>query len=192
MTDNQLIKKIKNGCSDSFNELISRHSNIFYKTCNKYVSALFRLGIQKEDLYDNKNVIFYDCVNSFNKRKNIKFSTWLCNNTRFYCLNLINSRKRIIHFENDGFQKIIENKPCEEKTKTEEDFTYAMFILDSLKDKRIKKIFQLRYLDSERKNKWSKVASKLNVSVQTAINLHSKGIELLNKKFSSFEHPDTL
>lgn len=192
MTDNQLIKKIKKGCSGSFNELISRHSNIFYKTCNKYTPALFRLGIPKEDIYENKNVMFYDCVISFEEKRNIKFSTWLCNNTRFFCLNLINSRKKIINFDNNDYEKVIENIPCEQANKHHEDFTYAMFVLDSLKDKRIKKIFQLRYLESERKNKWNKVAKKLNISVQTAINLHSKGIELLNKKFLSKEHSDTI
>lgn len=192
MTDNQLIRKTKGGCSESFNELINRHSNIFYKTCNKYISVLSNAGIQKQDVYDNKNIIFFDCIRSFDHKRRIKFSTWLCNNTRFFCLNLINSRKKLFNFDNEDYKKISENTIHETNSENEENLAYAMFILDSLKDKRIKKIFQLRYLDSERKIKWSAVAKNLNVSVQTAINLHSKGIELLHKKFLSREYCDTI
>mgnify|MGYP003332642796 CR=1 FL=1 len=140
MTDNQLIRKTKDGCSESFNELINRHSNIFYKTCNKYISVLSNAGIQKEDIYDNKNIIFFDCIRSFDPKRRIKFSTWLCNNTRFFCLNLINSRKKLFNFDNEDYKKISENTIHETNSENEENLAYAMFILDSLKDKRIKKI----------------------------------------------------
>ena len=60
-----------------------------------------------------------------------------------------------------------------------------MNILSQVKDKRIKKIFELRYFSGEAKLTWNKISDSLGISIQTAINLHERGRKILRKKVSS-------
>jgi DNA-directed RNA polymerase specialized sigma subunit len=63
---------------------------------------------------------------------------------------------------------------------------YTINLLDQMKDVRIKKIFMLRYFtESKQKNTWQKIGEKMDVSTQTAINLHEKGRKMLATKFKS-------
>jgi len=81
----------------------------------------------------------------------------------------------------------------ENKFKNDKEFVFK--ILKQLKDKRISKVFKLRYFDEDIKNKkatWSTIATKIRTSTQTAINLHQKGINILNKKIRSEEYQDNI
>jgi len=190
VSDTDLVSSVNlNGCSGCFCKLIELHSNLFYKICNKYVFALGVCGISRDDVLDNRNFVFFDTIKTFDPSRKIKFSTWLANKARFFCLNLLNSRKRMVNFSNEDIKKAIENKSFStfDNDKTKEEISYVMFLLDNLKDKRIKQIFQLRYLEGSRKVKWKKIAMKMNISVQTAINLHSRGVQALSKKLKSKE-----
>ena len=63
---------------------------------------------------------------------------------------------------------------------------YISNIIKSCSDKRVKKIFKLRYLSaSNKKMAWNKIAQKLNISTQTAINIHNKTVKLLKNKIQS-------
>ena len=195
MTDLDLVKSVKeNGCSGCFCRLIELHSNLFYKICGKYIYTLTVCGIQKEDVYDNKNFVFLDSIKTFDPSRNIKFSTWLANKSRFYCLNLISSRKRTVSFSNDEIKNAIENRASVNSGSDDykNDFIYAIFLLDSMKDKRIKQVFQLRYLEDSRKTKWKNIAFKMKISVQTAINLHLRGVRVLSGKIKSKEVYDKI
>ena len=80
----------------------------------------------------------------------------------------------------------------DEDRKSKEDFSYVMFLLGNLKDKRIKQIFQLRYLEGSKRIKWKNIASKMSISVQTAINLHSRGVKVISNKIKSKEVCDSI
>lgn len=195
MLDLKLIKSVKNeGCSGCFCKLLELHSNLFYKICNRYIHALSSYGVPRGDVYENKNFVFLDSITTFDPSRGVKFTTWLANKTRFYCLNLINSRKRTINFSNDDIRKAIENRSFFQKDDKEvkENFDYVMFLLDNLKDKRVKQIFSIRYLEGSKKIRWKNIASSMNISVQTAINLHSKGIRVLSGKMNSKEIYDSV
>ena len=58
---------------------------------------------------------------------------------------------------------------------------YIFNLLSQLKDKRIKKVFELRYLGGDGKESWSKIGEDMGVSTQTAINLHDRGTKVLRK-----------
>lgn len=195
MLDADLVLSVKNnGCSGCFCKLTSMHSGLFYKMCSRYVQAIKSCGISREDVLDNRNFVFLDSIYTFNPSLGVKFSTWLANKTRFYCLNLISSRKRIVNFSNDQIKDIIEKKAfyqLEDKKKTE-DISYVMFLLDGLKDKRIKQVFKLRYLEGSRNMRWRNIADTLLISVQTAINLHSRGVKILSGKINSREIFDSV
>tara|TARA_Y100000593_G_C4255304_1_gene309325 strand:+ start:689 stop:967 length:279 start_codon:yes stop_codon:yes gene_type:complete len=83
------------------------------------------------------------------------------------------------------------------KEKTEDDknnnlFEFTNNILRQLKDDRIEKIFLMRYSATDKKPSWSSVAKKLDISTQTAINLHNRGIQILRKKISSEKFIDLI
>ena len=86
----------------------------------------------------------------------------------------------------------IDKKTCDEQPA--ENFNdlreFTGNILNQLRDKRIKKVFQLRYFSDSKKTTWNNIAKNLNISIQTAINLHDKGVAVLNKKISSKEFRD--
>ena len=71
-------------------------------------------------------------------------------------------------------------------------FEFTDNILAQLKDKRIKKIFSMRYSHSHKKPSWCVIADKMKVSTQTAINLHNRGIRVLRKKITSEKFLDSI
>jgi DNA-directed RNA polymerase specialized sigma subunit len=62
---------------------------------------------------------------------------------------------------------------------------YIFEILNSLQDQRIHKIYNLRYFSNKKNMPWKKIGKKLNISTQTAINLHNKAMVLLKNKLNS-------
>ncbi|MEC7193161.1 MAG: hypothetical protein VXW13_06680, partial [SAR324 cluster bacterium] len=44
---------------------------------------------------------------------------------------------------------------------------------------------ELRYFSNEGKVTWSKISKQMNISIQTAINLHERGRLILSKKIKS-------
>ena len=184
-TDTQLTNKLKrDGCNESFVELSRRYENVFYKICQKYRFALKNVGIQPEDVYEEKDTVLLKCALTFDPSRKTKFSTWLGNYAKFTCLNFINSKKYIFNTETEDLQKHIEESIY---APTVEDYSEEAQIilkkLKQLKDKRIEKIFKMRYFYSDKKRStWKSISEEIQVSIQTAINLHKKGIKTLRNQ----------
>lgn len=188
-TDKQLISSIKRKYdNDSFNEVCRRYENVFYKICQRYSSALSTSGINLKDIFDEKNYIIYHCILSFKSKKNTKLSTWIGNYARYLCLNSINARKCLLPSDNEEVSKFIEDSQIknnfDHKSQHLEQYNYVFNILSQLNDNRITEIFKHRYCD-DRKMIWSKVAKKMNLSTQTVVNLHNKGLKLIQSKLNS-------
>ena len=58
-------------------------------------------------------------------------------------------------------------------------------LLEQIKDQRIYEIFNMRYFQDPSSQTWTKIAKKLNMSTQNAINLHNKGVQILKNKLTS-------
>ena len=188
-TDIELVRSIKkNADNESFNEICKRYENIFYKICQKYSSSLSSVGINVKDIFDEKNYIIYHCILSYKQKKNAKLSTWIGNYARYLCLNSINSRKFIIPSNNDEVSKFLEESQVKSEYLNHADYTeqyqYIFNILEQLKDDRITNIFKHRYC-GDKKMIWSQVAKKMNLSTQTVVNLHDKGLKLVKSKLNS-------
>ena len=50
----------------------------------------------------------------------------------------------------------------------------------------------MRYSRQEKKPSWCVIAKDLNISTQTAINLHNRGIKILRKKIKSEKFLDNV
>lgn len=189
-TDQALVRLVKSkGDNDAFKEICSRYENVFYKICQKYAPTLTISGVNPQDIFDEKDYIVFHCVKTYKGSKNTKLSTWIGNYARYLCLNTINSRKFILPTATEELHRRIEE--TQQVTNffqegfAKEDFKYVSNILEQLKDQRIRDIIYLRYFADNKKMIWTKIARKMNISTQTAINLHNKGLDLLRNKLKS-------
>jgi len=187
ISDLELLKKINEEiCDDCFCELVRRHENLFYKICHGYMSALNKAGMSSEDILSDKFYVFYNSTSSFDASKNVKFSTWLANQTRFHCLNKISSTKNKFFIDNEEISPIIDSEISMEayrKKPVKVNLDNILTAFSDLSDKRVSYVFKRKY--SDYKVKWKKIAEELGVTTQTVLNLHKKGINLLKRKIKN-------
>jgi RNA polymerase sigma factor (sigma-70 family) len=192
-TDEELIKKIKiSNDENCLKQLIERHSPLCNNIYTKYSSALACSGIYLDDVKNEKDYIVYKSAISFDPDKKSKFSTWLYNQVRYQCLNLLNSNSKYISMEEKDIIYHMDKNAMKNEIKSAEVKEYIFDILDSLKDKRISKIYNLRYFHGKKYMPWKKIGQRLKISTQTAINLHDKAINLLKIKFNSKNNFDKI
>lgn len=188
-SDKSLILLVKKKSDENaFLEICRRYENLFYKVCQKYSTALSNSGVNTQDIFDEKTFIIYHCILTFNSDKKTKLSTWIGNYARYLCLNAINSRKFILPTIDEETSLKIEDLQTSQsylsQTNSPDDYNYILNIINQLKDQRVNEIFKFRYFN-DKKMIWSKIAKEMNISAQTAINLHNKGIKMLRKKMKS-------
>ena len=77
MQDNiDLIRSIKNGDEDKFNELLVKHHNMIYKIINIFSLKVGDYYIDTSDLYQEASIALYRAIFTFEEDKNVKFSTY--------------------------------------------------------------------------------------------------------------------
>ena len=192
LSDNHLVQRIKvKNCEKSLIELSSRHSGLYFKILKKYSKSFFANNIDINEAASDKNLIIWNSVKSFSIDKNVKFSTWLANQTKYHCLNTLNKKNkdRLVTTGDDILDFLNEE---ESPSSPDPLFEFIENILGQLKDKRIKLIFSMRYSREEKKPSWCVVAEKLEISTQTAINLHNRSIKILRKKIKSEKSLDNV
>lgn len=195
MTDLDLIKKIKdNRDNESLKCLIDRHSGIFCEIVKRYQHFISKNGYDPKDIFEEKHLIVYQSALSYNDEKKIKFSTWLGNQARYHCLNFMNKNNHYYPTDNLFLQNLIENSQLPPKeNEYKENCSYYLNVLKSLKDKRVYKIFKMRFYSSNKKDRsWNAIAKKLKISTQTAINIYNKNIKFLQLKSNKDTFNDTI
>jgi RNA polymerase sigma factor (sigma-70 family) len=186
LDDTILVKNIQEkNDEESLKMLINKHSALCNSLYKKYSNPMITSGVHLQDVIDQKDYIVYKSAMSFDPCKNSKFSTWLYNQVRYQCLNCMNENSHYLTLETDKLNYLIEkHTPIQKEYKNIND--YIMNIIESCADKRVEKIFKMRYMNgTNKKTPWNKIAKKLKISTQTAINIHNKAIKLLKTKVES-------
>ena len=186
-SDLTLIDKIKSENDDqSLMELIDRHSGIYHTMVNQYLSSP-RYSIDKRQAVNEKDYVIYNSAVSFDPDKKTKFSTYLANQAKWKCLNILNKKKR----ENEySLEEIYFNcEPSDEsfikQINKEEAFSLFQNLLNEEKDPRIKKIIDLRYnVDNNKLTPWRKISESLDMSTQGCINIHHRFINKVKKELN--------
>lgn len=194
--DSELIKKVKNDAdSSALLELEARHSGICHQMVKKYYNSFLSVGLSPEEITSDKLLIIYKSALNFDFNKNVKFSTWVGNQMRYYCLNCINKKTvNTTNMDNENIKYHIEIKQKNDLTNNDlikENADLILTLITKLKDKRIYSIFKMRYF-SDKKVSWNKIAKKINLSTQTVINLHNKAIKILKNKLTSINNSDII
>lgn len=185
MRDEELINSIQNDNDVNFclQELINRHSGIFYDMVNRFVPANSPV-CNREDLFSERDLHIYMSALKYDPSKGAKFSTFLGDQTKWLCLNTFNKEKK----------RNIDHKTIEEINKVnnlEDDdkidihlLNEIFFIIDRHPDSRVAKVFKMRYKDGDNHKllPWRLIAPHVSMSIQGCINLHESVILDIKKK----------
>ena len=181
LEDLQLVDNIKKDTKteDCLQELIGRHTGIYLDIVNKY--TLNGNTTNRLDLIDEKDYNIYQAALKYEGDRGTKFPTFLGNETKWICLNKFNKRKKDPQLSIDDVRESDILHPKKEKIKKEdlEVFSEAIKLSKTHKDKRVEKIFEMRYITGE-KNKvmpWKKISEELDMSIQGCINIHNSVVE---------------
>jgi DNA-directed RNA polymerase sigma subunit (sigma70/sigma32) len=195
LDDSRLILNIKNeSCNDSLKELIQRHSAICFSIGKKFSNTS---GIDLNELTDNRDWIIYSAALSFDDSKGSKFSTWLANQVKYFCLNLRNKtmKHKCVDTDSETLSFLINqyHVPSHDRDNKKEIINTIIDFLDQVKDKNIKDSIYYRYLSNkDRILNYSEVGEILNVTPQTVLNWHNKFINLAKKKLTSISNVDMI
>lgn len=189
--DIDLINNIKENTEtrESLNLLVNRHSGIYLDMVNSYASPNSPFT-DYQDLIKDKEYRIYSAAIKYNENKGAKFSTYLGNETRWMCLNMYNKNKRKPTFHSDFLENMPEDEEASRNTDTISEsirkdlFNKVLSIISSHPDKRVEKIFTMRYVTGS-KNKvmpWKDIGSEINLSIQGCINIHNTVVKDLQEE----------
>lgn len=183
LDDLKLIDNVKlKNCSDSLVELVNRHSGVCFSIGKKYASVC---GLDLNDLNDNKYWIIFTALNSFDANKGSKFSTWLGNQVRFFCLNFKNKNQKFVPTEDKMLEYIMNIMGGHNNTNKKEIVDNVIDIFNQISDPNMKNAIYYRYFfNKERILNYSEIANILNVTPQTVLNWHNKFIKFAKKKLT--------
>jgi RNA polymerase sigma factor (sigma-70 family) len=190
--ESKLIEKAKLGDEDSLKKIIAAHSGICVDMYRKYTGPNIP-GYLALDIQSSKDYIIFNSVKTFDPSRGSKFSTWLANQTRYFCLNSINKSSKLVQVEEDSLLSLIERQNLEsdllEKNIQEEHANLLISeikeAMNGMKNKKIKTCIQKKYFPEDGKNKtYTEIAKEMNVTVQTVINWHNKFISFMKNKYN--------
>ena len=192
-SDNQLVQDVKDNKSSNtaIKELIRRHSGIFISIVSAHFEKanFLKFGLE---LIQEKDYYIYQAALKYNPSKKTKFSTFLGNEARWLCLNTYNKHKKhakIFNHKHNNLDFLMKtHAPDPQEELDIEGYEKILEIVMSHKDKRVGKIFNLRYVEGKQ-NKlmpWKDVAREMSLSIQGCIYIHNAAIsyvkQTLNKE----------
>lgn len=185
LKDGALIKNVINKqCNESLKELVNRHSGIIFNIGKKYCSSC---NLDISELNDNRYWIVFNAAKTFNDTKGSKFSTWLGNQVRFFCLNYKNKNSKLIPIENEHLEFFINNfSKNDEKVNQKEVINTIVDLFNQISDPNTKNAIYYRYFhNKERILNYSEIADILKVTPQTVLNWHNKFVDFAKKKLTN-------
>ncbi len=181
--DEHLIKKVLNDqCSDSLEKLIEKHGGMIFNIGKKYCVSC---NLDINELNDNKYWIIYNAIKSFNPSKGSKFSTWLGNQVRFFCLNYKNKYNKYSPTEDSILEFLINKSDKNINDNKKEIINNIIDLFHQITDMNTKNAIYYRYFyNKDRILNYSEIAEILKVTPQTVLNWHNKFIKLAKKKLT--------
>ena len=185
LSDSDLIENIKNAnnVDESLQELINRHSGIYLEMVNAFLRNCNNDSL-KDDIVSEKDLIIYNSALKYDSTKGTKFSTFLGNVAKWTCLNASNKNKKFLELtdQNFDFQTLKEEKETEKEDFKNQILNKFRKHLDIYPDKRVSKIFNMRYENVNKLTPWRKISKEMDLSIQGCINIHNSALKTIAKK----------
>jgi RNA polymerase sigma factor (sigma-70 family) len=185
INDEVLIKKIvDHQCDESLKQLVERHCGMIFNIGKKYCA---NCNLDLNELNDNKYWIIFNAAKSFNPKKGSKFSTWLGNQTRFFCLNYKNKNSKLVPIEDQHLEFFINDLHKKNNLFNQKEIVNSIIdLFNEISDPNTKNAIYYRYFyNKERILNYSEIAKILNVTPQTVLNWHNKFIQFAKKKLTN-------
>ena len=188
LSDLELVNNIKNKVSvdDCLQQLIDRHSGIYLDIVNSFLRNCNNDSL-KNDIINNKVFAIYNSALKYDETRGAKFSTFLGNEAKWICLNASNENKKYLALNDNSydFEKI--NDLTDQASDNYQEQILKEFN-DQIKkhpDKRIQKIFKMRYSGNRKLTPWRDISKSVNLSIQGCINIHNAALNSISKNIRS-------
>jgi RNA polymerase sigma factor (sigma-70 family) len=202
-TDIELVELVKSeNNNDALKELINRHANIFYNVCASFCRS--SKNFKYADIIKDVHLVIYHTAKSFNKDhfKKAKFSTFLCHYSRYFCLNTMKNRTKFscfsssnsetrLNYEEHEILDVLNNKYGNFENPENTDYVKYIFdILGRQKDKRLVKIFRMRFFpEYPGENTLKSIGNKFNFTseqIRLMLNKTNKILKICLKREEVF------
>jgi DNA-directed RNA polymerase specialized sigma subunit len=188
LSDIQLIKNIKRNkhVNESLLELIDRHSGIYLDIVNSFLKNCHNDAL-RDDIVNDKELAIYNSALKYDENKGTKFSTFLGNEAKWMCLNASNKNKKYLELNDHTFDFEKLKYDCNKAHQDFKDSVLSDFKnqLKNHPDKRLQKIFALRYSGNKKLTPWRKISKEMKLSIQGCINIHNAALNSISKNIRS-------
>jgi len=181
INDKVLVENLKKGTNidESLKEIVNRHSGIFITMVNAYTPDR-----EKEDMINDKEYYIYQAALKYDEDKKTKFSTYLGSETRWMCLNNYNKNKKKNEVALSSVENYLQDDSYRDSYQDTDSVNKVLQITRTHPDKRVGKIFELRYSNSNgnKLTPWSEICDHVGLSVQGSINVHDQAISSIKQQ----------
>jgi hypothetical protein len=179
--DLELIKKVQEtGDNEAMSQLISLHSGVF-ETCLKQ-SLSSDYDVFKNEIHEDKNYHLYRLAMNYDPSKNMKYPTWVGQNVKWMCMNVVNRCKVHESLEEGSYDCSYEQQFEDFEQIALEELTN---LAKSYPDERVLPIIEGRYFQTKPKP-WNKLAAELKTSQMCLTSLHDKFILWAKPKMKKY------
>lgn len=183
LDDFSLVSNVQNevNVEECLNELINRHSGIFYKASSNCLSG----GQLRNDFFNEKEYFFYSVASKFDETRGCTFPVYLYNMTRWTCMKqLTKVTKRIKEdpYDPSDLDSVMKDDKTTKSPLDEimfsEDLALVEKALDEIDDEKAKKIIRMRYLEGEGKKPtpFFRLKDEVGLSRWGVIMAHNRGL----------------
>jgi hypothetical protein len=188
LSDLDLIKSIKKKqkVDECLQELIDRHSGIYLDIVNSFLKNCNNDSL-RDEIINEKEYAIYNSALKYDENRGTKFSTFLGNEAKWICLNASNKNKKYLELNDNTFDFEKIKDTCDKTVIDLKDQILTEFN-EQVKihpDKRIQKIFSMRYSGNNKLTPWRKISKAMNLSIQGCINIHNAALNSISKNIRS-------
>lgn len=188
LSDSDLIKSIKKKKKvyECLQELIDRHSGIYLDIVNSFLRNCNNDSL-REEIINDKEYAIYNSVLKYDENRGTKFSTFLGNEAKWMCLNASNKNKKYVELNDNTYDFECIKDTYEHTVVNFQDQILKEFNEEISKhpDKRIQKIFSMRYSGNKKLTPWRKISKAMNLSIQGCINIHNAALNSISRNIRS-------
>ena len=192
LDDLSLVSNVKNQIQleECLNELMNRHSGIFYKASSNCLAG----GQLRNDFFDEKQYFFYSVATKFDETRGCTFPVYLYNMTRWTCMKELTKatkRDKEDPYDPADLDSVMDRDGSEKSPLDDlifgEDLAIVEDALDKIEDEKARKIIRMRYFEGEGKKPtpFFNLKDEVGLSRWGVIMAHNRGIDKVKKHIKS-------